>query len=124
MQPIEVDIAVGCHGQRTAWRYEGLACVDPHEFVRRVQDVVEEMLDEAKAAMPEARAVGASIDSPPPPEAVTVNEPEAPRGKPSKPKPPRPVVVDLGPDEPVDRLTAAAQRRQARLDQRLGQRAS
>lgn len=44
-QPVEVDIAVGIGGGRAAFRLETMACVDPWEFVKAVQEAVEKALD-------------------------------------------------------------------------------
>lgn len=42
--PIEVDIAVGIHGERCGFRVETVAAVVPHEFVAAVQGFVESLL--------------------------------------------------------------------------------
>lgn len=46
-QPVELDVAVGLHGERAAFHFEVIAPVDPYEFVAAVQACVRGLVSAA-----------------------------------------------------------------------------
>ena len=141
--PVEVDIAVGIHGQRVAWHYEAMEHVDPVQFVEVVKEAVLDALGSPVSTgetqqvqtgsvatdRPRDRGCGESgeggsavsvTSATGPPEPVTV-EVGAPRGRPSKPRKPKAAASSWPPDIETreERLARIQRQREERLASRL-----
>lgn len=112
-QPVELDIAVGSHGDRYAVHIETLAHVDPAGFVTAVYEFACRLLAEGELGTPQASATAGE------------HQPVAPEAQGSGVSgdgESAPVASGTGSPEPVttdERWERMEERRKARIAQRL-----
>lgn len=114
--PVELDIAVGIHGERASYHLETMGHVDPIALVNAIQEFVCQLLDAGEQGTPQASAPAEETGS------VACEQGGSPVRS-SADDPPEPRVKRPRPVGTIDeRWTAAEARRHARIEANLKKR--